>query len=351
MRRGEEGRAGGAIGDESSSRSRKVARQTTAGPDTRRRARALTSGGEIVDKAATVVSVAALALAAFGTWTALDARESARLAASAGGTNAGQSPEVASDVKSLETRVARLEASLAEERAAADTLRGRIDAVEKGNTVTVPGGIILESEGAPLVTPRTAGTLDPSKKREWEDLIEKVMGGGDATPEEQQRFWALVRSEGFADALVKDLEAAVEADPKNIDARMELTSGYYTKLFTVPAGPEMGTWAAKAEVQLKEVLSLDANHWDARNSLATSYSRYPEFLNKTPDAIQEFETLRKQQESNLAPTAEQSGVYLNLGMLYMRQNNKEKAREALESGVRRHPDDEDLRRTLETLGE
>lgn len=310
-----------------------------------------------MSKAAMALGGLALVAGGVGIWQATEASAEAKRVEASFRARPDRTPDLEAALDALGGRVRTLEARVDESRASEESLRARLEAAEAameqaGGSSGHPGGGPAEAALRERVSAKIAESgFDPAKKQEWQDLVGKVMGGGGATAEEQERFWKLVKSEGFADGLLKDLESAVEADPKDIDARMELTTGYYTKLFTVPPGPEMGTWAAKAEGQLKEVLKIDDQHWSARNSLATSYSRYPEFLNKTPDAIKEFEVLRKQQESNLAPAPEQANVYVNLGMLYMRQNNKEKAREALESGLRRHPDNAELRKTLDTLGQ
>ena len=128
---------------------------------------------------------------------------------------------------------------------------------------------------------------------------------------------------------------------------MTLADAYVSKLFTVPAGPEMGVWGTKAEDQWKEVLRQDDRHWQARYSLAFSWSQYPEFLNKAPDSIREFEKLRAQQEQG-TPEDRHAETYFHLHSLYRRMGNAEKAAEALEEGLRRFPEDADLRKVKES---
>jgi len=171
---------------------------------------------------------------------------------------------------------------------------------------------------------------------------------GEISDEDQERYWEMAKSEGFLDAVISDMEGRVEGSPEDLAARMELSRDYIAKLFTVNPGPEMGLWAAKAETQWKEVLARDDRHWEARFSLATSWARYPDFLNKGPDAVREFETLRRQQESGPVEPR-QAQVYLELGNLYKRAGNAEKQRAALEEGMRRHSDSEELRKALELL--
>jgi hypothetical protein len=127
---------------------------------------------------------------------------------------------------------------------------------------------------------------------------------------------------------------------------MVLADAYIAKLFTVPPGPEMGVWGAKAEEQWKEVLRQDDRHWQSRFNLAFSWSQYPEFLNKAPDSIREFERLRHQQEQG-APEARHADTYFHLHALHRRMGNADRAKEALEEGLRRFPEDPELRKVAE----
>ncbi len=303
-------------------------------------------------KAAVALAAVALAVGGYGAWAAMAAQENARRVEASLNARPEPAGDLPERLQSLEKEVETLRGALAEARSAAAGLSSRVEAAEASLAAAAAAPAAGSQAGAGAKPPVAAkGRLDPALRREWEELVEKTMGDGNATAEEQERFWKLVKSPGFADNLLAELEAAVAADPKDIDARMELSVGYVTKLFTVPPGPEMGTWAAKAEGEWTAIIALDDKHWDARNALATSYSRYPEFLNKTADAISGFEAVRRLQEGELAPEAKQAQVYTNLATLYLRQGNKAKAREALEAGSRRHPDDETIRKTLGTLGE
>jgi tetratricopeptide (TPR) repeat protein len=171
---------------------------------------------------------------------------------------------------------------------------------------------------------------------------------GHVSREERQRFWLLARAAGTVDSTIAALEKALEATPDDAGARMRLADGYISKLFLVPAGPEKGIWAAKAEQQWSAVLARDERNWDARFALAFDYSQYPEFLNKAPDSIREFETLRRFQEQG-TPEPRQAQVYVQLSSLYKRQAQADKARQVLEAGLARHPDDAEITKALESM--
>jgi hypothetical protein len=270
---------------------------------------------DAIEEARTEARAAREAAAAAGT-EAADAREAVRTTAEARRARAG-------DPDPLEARIAALEARTA-----------------AGPSPSVPGP----------AAPAAAGSADPARPdpalaAEY-DALRKRFFAGDAKPEETARLFEILKSAGFLPALLADLEARVAAAPGDADGRLELADAYIAKLFTVPPGPEMGVWGAKAEDQWKEILRQDDRHWQARFNLAFSWSQYPEFLNKTPDSIREFERLRTQQEEG-APGARHADTYFHLHSLHRRMGNAEKAKEALAEGLRRFPDDPGLRKVQE----
>lgn len=217
-------------------------------------------------------------------------------------------------------------------------LEDRVAALESRSGQTAPGAKDTE------LAPRSS---DPeADAAELRALQDKVFGG-EATQDEQARFWAMLRekSEVLAGVLA-DLEKAVAETPTDVDARMRLSRGYLAKLFTVPDGPEKGVWAMKAMGQYGKVLELDPEHWEARFSLGMSYSQFPDFLNKRPDAIREFETLKKQQESR-SPEPHFAQTYLQLRELYLKDGKTDEAKRVLDEGMRLFPDDKELRKASE----
>jgi tetratricopeptide (TPR) repeat protein len=188
-------------------------------------------------------------------------------------------------------------------------------------------------------------------REEFAGLIDRIMGLGGAplTPEEQQRFWETARTTDVLAGIVADLESAVQEHPEDVDARMDLSRSYVVKLMSVPDGPERGAWALKAEAQWQEVLGRQPDHWEAQYSLGFSWSQWPDFLNKTGDAVKAFERTREIQEMG-DPQAYHADTYLQLSRLYMKQGNAERARAVLESGAGRHPDDKKIAEALAGMG-
>jgi tetratricopeptide (TPR) repeat protein len=217
-------------------------------------------------------------------------------------------------------------------------LEERVATLESSAGAAAPGAKDTE------LAPRAA---DPKRDAEEFQALQDKVFTGTATPDEQARFWALLREKPqiLADILAS-LEKAVADAPENVDGRMRLSRAYLAKLFTVPDGPEKGVWAMKAMDQYGKVLERDAEHWEARYSLAMSYSQFPDFLNKRPDAIREFETLKKQQEQR-TPEPQYAQTYLQLRQLYLKDGRTDDAKAVLEEGRRRFPDDEELKKASE----
>lgn len=172
-----------------------------------------------------------------------------------------------------------------------------------------------------------------------------LAGSSDVSPEEQARFWETARSSGYVDELVDELETSIARDPSDVGTRLELADAYVAKLLTVPAGPERGVWGMQAETQWKAVLELDPRSWDAQFRIAESLSYYPEFLNKTGEAIVGLEEARRIQEETVSEPRH-AQTYLLLSRVYARDGRTEDALAALRDGLLRHPGNEELARAL-----
>jgi tetratricopeptide (TPR) repeat protein len=243
-------------------------------------------------------------------------------------------PPARSSADSAQVEVDALRAEVAELRRAVDRSRAARGDVSLPDAADEPPARDVE----PLASDepeKTDGDLS-----EFERLRRKVFSWG-ATPEESLRFWELARTSDMLPRLIEQMTTAVEADPDNIPARLQLAQAYIAKLYTVPNGPERGAWAMRADAEWRKVLELDDTNWEARFSIAYSLSQWPKQFNKAPEAIKEFETLVAQQET-MRPEPRQAQVYLQLALMYREQGNAKKAEEILRRGLERHPDSEQL---------
>lgn len=238
-------------------------------------------------------------------------------------------------------RVAALGQALDAARKTLDEQAAAIAALRSRPAAAAPAPAVPDEDAAARKAEKQAAA-----RQEFEELRKKVFGGS-ATRDEQQRFWELARTTGALAELVQELSGKVEQAPADVNARLQLAQAYLAKLLSVPEGPERGVWAMKAEEQWQKVIEQDRENWEARFSLAVSWSYWPEQFNKTPDAIKQFEILREQQ-TRMQPESGQAQVYLQLSLLYRRMGNLDKAKQALEEGRARHPDDESIKKALET---
>jgi tetratricopeptide (TPR) repeat protein len=218
----------------------------------------------------------------------------------------------------------------------------------------------------PIATPKPVATPKPAETQatdanspegekvspaQFKVLLTKVLRSamdGTATTAEQERFWKAARTTGLVNDTIASLETYVKTNPQDNSARMELGDAYVAKLLTVPGGPERGIWGMKAEKQWKDVVKQDPDHWDAQYTLAYNYSMYPDFLNKTDDAIAGFEqTLRIQERAQ--PKSQHAKTYVQLARMHGKKGNTNKAREVLELGQMRHPRDKEIAAALRAL--
>jgi tetratricopeptide (TPR) repeat protein len=195
---------------------------------------------------------------------------------------------------------------------------------------------------------------DPSpehKTAAFRELMAKVWSGN-ATPEEQLEFWQQMRASDEIDQYIKAKEEATPVHSEDIGAQMNLANLYVAKIYSSPAGPEQGLWAAKAEERWRAVLTTDPNHWEAQRSVAFSLSQYPEFLNMTGAAINEYEKVLTIQE-NRDPEPRFANTYLELYRLYEKKGDRGNAVDVLKQGLEQFPDNEaliDQWNSVSTLG-
>jgi len=231
-------------------------------------------------------------------------------------------------VKALGKRVDRAATDPAKLWDAVKTLQAKVDALEQGKVATLPKESV------------DAGPPKDATPRKWTrgdiDKLKQALFGGEATDEQKAQLKEALAS----------LEGEVKDAPRDIDARLALADLYVAKLLTVPDGPEKGAWSMKAVGQWTAILGIDPDNWDAHASLGVNYSFWPEQFNKRPEAIKELEAARKIQERS-TPDAKHANTYLQLRLLYLKDGRTDDAKKMLDEGLRRFPDDEELKKAKE----
>jgi tetratricopeptide (TPR) repeat protein len=243
-------------------------------------------------------------------------------------TNVGtRAEELARALKEVTARVNALDPN---PRAHDDRLRQieeRLEAVEKRPFSTGPA----PGANDPETQPKAAAPKSLTRG-EIRDLREKL-AKGTATDAEKAKL----------DEAMSSLEGVLKETPRDVQAHLELADLYIQKLMTVPDGIERGRWSMKAVGEWNKVLEIEPDNWDAHSALGANYSFWPEQYNKRPDAIKEFETARRIQERS-APDPKYSNTYLQLHLLYKKDGKLEEAKSVLEEGLRRFPNDEELKK-------
>ncbi len=208
------------------------------------------------------------------------------------------------------------------------------------------------------VVPDTASELATRSDDHEEDIesfrdkLLRIMddGASQVTADESLEFWKSVRTGKELDALIDELRTTVENNSEDIDSRLVLAQAYIAKVWGDAGGVlEQGLWAAKAEAMWKEVLEKEPNNWSAQRNIAFSYSQYPDFTNKTGDAIREYEKTVALQEASSEAGPGYSRTYLDLSKLYLKNGDPGSALATLEKGVAAHPESQSLSEQLQVI--
>lgn len=172
---------------------------------------------------------------------------------------------------------------------------------------------------------------------------------GEVSEDEQLAFWQAVKAGNKLDSLIGELQQTTSAAENDVESRLTLGLAYVAKIWSMPDGPEKAIWAGKAEGVWKEVLAVEPQNWEAQRNIAFSYSRYPDFLNKTGDAIAEYERTLAIQEAAPVPREDFAESYLEMARLQVKTGDPVSALSTLERGATAHPDNALITRQLDTI--
>lgn len=200
-----------------------------------------------------------------------------------------------------------------------------------------------KNRGAAALPDRTG----PTPHRDLEELIKKI-DAGSATRDEQHIFWDMVQESPEFEALLEQFEDRVASDESPVQSRLDLAELYTLKLLSESSDPVRGLWGMKATGLWREVLEIDATNWEAQHSIAFSLSQYPEFLNKTDEAIAAYQKLISFPTTGF-PSPERARAYLELTRLYKKKGLPSDALATLEAGILLHPNHGPLRNEVEAL--
>lgn len=194
---------------------------------------------------------------------------------------------------------------------------------------------MMETEGVELAELAVEGAAKEMPELDIDALFTQLTSG-ELDWDGSEELWLKVREAGMVDEMVAQFEALAAANPELADAHAALGNAYLQKLFTVD-DMQKGVWSAKADVAYDRALEVNPQHWEARFSKAVSYSFWPDFLGKGPEAIEHFEILVEQQEASGMKRPEYAETYLYLGNMLEGKGQIDEAKAIFQRGYDQYP--------------
>jgi len=212
-----------------------------------------------------------------------------------------------------------------------------------------PAPAVVDVVG-PEISTQPPPTVSAEKTMQVTDFLIRIEAG-EVRGKEMNRLWSILRGSGMSKEALTALVTNAKARPNDPDAQYGVGIGAVSALVSGEISKDdLSQLPLLADAAFDKALALDDHHFGARYGKAISYRFWPETLGKGPAAIAEFETLREQGAQNASlPMLE--GVYTNLGIQYRKAGDLEKAREALEEGLRVFPESREIKVQLKALGD
>lgn len=293
---------------------------------------------------ALLVSVAALATSAIGTWMALDAggEGHSRVEAASDTDDAAAIAELRDQVARQSEALERLSmqlASIADQRRAAP---GFDAPAAGGDRLTPTGGVAGSASGS------SDGASDgPETDADLDARIAQLLAGELSSDQAWELMTNLIGSPRL-DQLVEELSERAENAPDDPEAQFLEGMGFIAKLQAGANVMEMGVLAMKADSAFDRTLALDEDHLDARRTKAISLSFFPPIAGKRPEAISQFETVIEKQKQHPVEDGF-AETYVLLGNLHLEGGDTEAAIAVLEDGLAAHPGDAQIQAQLDAL--
>ncbi len=263
------------------------------------------------------------------------------------GSSRAESPvnnESGAALESLSGEVRELRASSSALRGDLDALRAQLSTRDAGAARVpladiedaVARALAARKDATSALATNAAPAAPAAKKRTPKQVFDELVTiGGDW--EAAQKLWASLREDGQVADVLALFEQRAKDHANDPTAQVDLGRAFLQKLFTVPAGPEQGAWAMKADKAFDTALALDDHHWGARFNKAISLSNWPAFMGKQGEAAKQFETLLEQQKS-VPSRPEHAETYFFLGNLYQSMGKTDQALSTWRAGLELFPD-------------
>ena len=165
---------------------------------------------------------------------------------------------------------------------------------------------------------------------------------------EARELWEEAEKNDQLHALLEEMERHMESVPESANKHFERARAYYSAARVRPWNMK-GNWWVDSDDAFAKALELDPNHWEARYTKAHNQSFWPTAYGGQAEAIRHFEILVDQQGGSTAEP-KYAKTYLWLGNLYDQQGKSELAAQAWNQGLALFPDNDYLKKKLESLG-
>lgn len=221
---------------------------------------------------------------------------------------------------------------------------GQLDAaVERALARRMPGG---DLPGGPETV--AAATEEMVEEATGIDMAEAMRMLSDPDIKGGKRFELLAKlaSEGKIDEVIAALKERAAEDAGNPDAHNELGEAYIAKIVGGKANMmEQGILSAAAHKAYDKALDLDPDHLRARLNKGANYFWSPPQLGLEGKALEQLEHAVRIQ-GGMEAQDDFADTHMMVGTLHQRMGNMDKAREAWQRGLDRHPNNKQLRDKL-----
>ena len=208
----------------------------------------------------------------------------------------------------------------------------------------------LKEQVAALSAEKEAAPGSPAFVARQERFLElkAAYGDGTATKEQVAELLKLSKDKVLMDAVVEALTSRIEANPADVDVRMQLAEVQSARVHAAESITERAALGRSVGEQIRAILEQDPEHWDARYMRAVGISHSQRTPQGRAQAIREFESLIAVQQSR-APEARFARTYGQLALVHVANRDIDKARRALQQGLAQFPDATELRTQLSQL--
>lgn len=205
-----------------------------------------------------------------------------------------------------------------------------------------------DPDGGAQATPEPLTPQQVAQQQERFFYLGKAYAAGTATKKEVAELLGMAKNRYLMERVVGSLEKQIAENPDDLVARMQLVEVQSARVHSAESITERSVLRDSVRDQLGQVLERDAENWDARYMRAVGISHSQRTPQGRAAAIQEFESLIAIQRDRQAEP-QYAKTYGQLAGVLLAEKSVAKAREVLQAGLSRHPDDKELTEMLAKL--